>query len=147
MKMKATSTVEYEADDNDDRAHYFLEQALKRAQTALKDSIEQGARGAAAATGIRKNSTNIVVVNRLERFATRLTMAATGEMCSKPVEIGHLHPFMGHLDPAFYAVHEGAIYQARTSDAGVTYHAFPYRGTLSKQIEDHGAEQRLHRRL
>src|SRR5260221_8550273 len=65
MKMKATSTVEYEADDNDDRAHYFLEQALKRAQTALKDSIEQGARGAAAATGIRKNSTNIVVVNRL----------------------------------------------------------------------------------
>ena len=37
-------------------------------------------------------------------------------------------------DKYLYLVHEGAIYEARTSDAGVTYHAFPYRGTLSKQI-------------
>jgi hypothetical protein len=33
-----------------------------------------------------------------------------------------------------YVVHEGAIYKACTSDAGVTYHAYPYSGTLSKQI-------------
>jgi hypothetical protein len=37
-------------------------------------------------------------------------------------------------DKYLYVVHEGAIYEARTSDAGVTYHAFPYRGMLSKQI-------------
>jgi hypothetical protein len=28
-------------------------------------------------------------------------------------------------------VHEGAIYQAQTSDGGATYHAYPYRGKLS----------------
>jgi hypothetical protein len=33
-----------------------------------------------------------------------------------------------------YVVHEGAIYEGRTSDAGVSYHAFPYRGKLSKEI-------------
>jgi hypothetical protein len=33
-----------------------------------------------------------------------------------------------------YVVHSGAIYQARTSDAGVSYHGFPYRGKLSKQL-------------
>jgi hypothetical protein len=35
-----------------------------------------------------------------------------------------------------YVVHEGAIYEARTSDAGVTYHGFPYRGKLSKDLVD-----------
>ncbi len=35
-----------------------------------------------------------------------------------------------------YAVHEGAIYEARTSDAGQTYHGFPYRGILGKVIVD-----------
>jgi len=35
-----------------------------------------------------------------------------------------------------YAVHEGAIYEARTSDAGQTYHGFPYRGLLGKAIVD-----------
>jgi hypothetical protein len=33
-----------------------------------------------------------------------------------------------------YVVHEGAIYEARTSDAGGSYHAFPYRGKLSREL-------------
>jgi hypothetical protein len=33
-----------------------------------------------------------------------------------------------------YVVHQGAIYEARTSDAGRSYHGFPYRGKLSAQI-------------
>jgi hypothetical protein len=33
-----------------------------------------------------------------------------------------------------YAVHEGAIYEAQTSDGGVTYHGYPYRGKLSNPI-------------
>jgi hypothetical protein len=33
-----------------------------------------------------------------------------------------------------YVVHEGAIYEAGTSDGGVTYHGFPYRGKLARQI-------------
>jgi len=33
-----------------------------------------------------------------------------------------------------YVVHDGAIYEARTSDAGVSYHGFPYRGRLSKEL-------------
>jgi hypothetical protein len=33
-----------------------------------------------------------------------------------------------------YVVHNGAIYEARTSDAGVTYHGFPYRGKLARQM-------------
>ena len=31
-----------------------------------------------------------------------------------------------------YVVHDGAIYEARTSDCGNTYHGFPYRGKLSR---------------
>jgi hypothetical protein len=33
-----------------------------------------------------------------------------------------------------YAVHDGAIYEGRTSDAGVSYYGFPYRGKLSKEL-------------
>jgi hypothetical protein len=33
-----------------------------------------------------------------------------------------------------YVVHNGAIYEARTSDAGVSYHGFPYRGKLARQM-------------
>jgi hypothetical protein len=33
-----------------------------------------------------------------------------------------------------YVVHNGAIYEARTSDAGVSYHGYPYRGKLSKEV-------------
>jgi len=33
-----------------------------------------------------------------------------------------------------YVVHDGAIYEARTSDAGRSYHGFPYRGPLSKDL-------------
>jgi hypothetical protein len=33
-----------------------------------------------------------------------------------------------------YVVHDGAIYEARTSDAGRSYHGFPYRGPLSKDV-------------
>jgi hypothetical protein len=33
-----------------------------------------------------------------------------------------------------YAVHEGAIYEAETSDAGVSYHAYPYHGPLNGRL-------------
>lgn len=33
-----------------------------------------------------------------------------------------------------YVVHEGAIYEARTSDAGISYHGFPYRGKMNKAM-------------
>ena len=35
-----------------------------------------------------------------------------------------------------YVVHGGAIYEARTSDAGVTYHGFPYSGKLARHLVD-----------
>ena len=35
-----------------------------------------------------------------------------------------------------YVVHQGAIYEARTSDAGTSYHGFPYRGKLSLHLLD-----------
>jgi hypothetical protein len=35
-----------------------------------------------------------------------------------------------------YVVHNGAIYEARTSDAGGTYHGFPYRGRLARDMMD-----------
>jgi hypothetical protein len=63
MKLKATFDVECEAEgDAVHRARYYLELALARAQVALKDAIEQGIFGAAGGTGIRRNSTKIVVV-------------------------------------------------------------------------------------
>jgi hypothetical protein len=40
----------------------------------------------------------------------------------------------GDYSKYLYVVHNGAIYEARTSDAGITYHGFPYRGPLSKQL-------------
>ncbi|MGU3422926.1 hypothetical protein [Methylobacterium sp. D54C] len=30
-----------------------------------------------------------------------------------------------------YAVHDGAIYEAQTSDGGMSYHGYPYRGKLA----------------
>lgn len=33
-----------------------------------------------------------------------------------------------------YVVHEGAIYEARTSDGGTSYHAYPYKGRLAKGL-------------
>jgi hypothetical protein len=33
-----------------------------------------------------------------------------------------------------YVVHEGAIYEAQTSDRGRTYHGYPYKGKLSGAI-------------
>jgi hypothetical protein len=33
-----------------------------------------------------------------------------------------------------YVVHEGAIYEGRTSDHGQSYHGFPYRGKLSVSL-------------
>ncbi len=39
-----------------------------------------------------------------------------------------------NYDKYLYVVHEGAIYEARTSDAGATYHGFPYRGKLAGQL-------------
>lgn len=33
-----------------------------------------------------------------------------------------------------YIVHEGAIYEAQTSDAGRSYHAYPYKGKLPRSL-------------
>ncbi|MFT3995987.1 MAG: hypothetical protein QM667_01155, partial [Asticcacaulis sp.] len=33
-----------------------------------------------------------------------------------------------------YAVYQGAIYEAQTSDDGTTYHAYPYRGKLRTRL-------------
>ncbi len=33
-----------------------------------------------------------------------------------------------------YVVHEGAIYEAQTSDHGMSYHGYPYKGKLSREI-------------
>lgn len=33
-----------------------------------------------------------------------------------------------------YAVHDGVIYQAQTSDAGRSYHAYPYHGPLAGRL-------------
>ena len=35
-----------------------------------------------------------------------------------------------------YAVHNGAIYEARTSDHGRTYHAYPFKGKLGDGMID-----------
>jgi hypothetical protein len=35
---------------------------------------------------------------------------------------------------ALYVVHAGAIYAAQTSDAGVSYHGYPYKGKLSPEL-------------
>ena len=37
-------------------------------------------------------------------------------------------------DKQLYVVHEGAIYEAQTSDAGRSYHAYPYKGSLSRPL-------------
>ena len=33
-----------------------------------------------------------------------------------------------------YVVHEGAIYEAQTSDGGVSYHGYPFKGKLSRPL-------------
>ena len=33
-----------------------------------------------------------------------------------------------------YVVHEGAVYEAQTSDHGRTYHGYPYKGKLSRTL-------------
>lgn len=33
-----------------------------------------------------------------------------------------------------YVVHEGAVHEAQTSDAGRSYHAYPYKGKLSSTL-------------
>jgi hypothetical protein len=64
MKMKAIFTVEFETDHDGANAQYFLEQALARARSALKDGIEQGKPGAGVQTGIRPDSTHITVTSQ-----------------------------------------------------------------------------------
>jgi hypothetical protein len=39
-----------------------------------------------------------------------------------------------------YAVHDGTIYEAQTSDGGTTYHGYPYRGRLSRDLHDRLAQ-------
>ena len=41
-----------------------------------------------------------------------------------------------NYDKYLYVVHDGAVYEARTSDAGVTYHGFPYRGRLARSLSE-----------
>ena len=33
-----------------------------------------------------------------------------------------------------YAVHQGAIYEAQTTDRGMSYHGYPYRGKLARNL-------------
>jgi hypothetical protein len=44
----------------------------------------------------------------------------------------------GHRDVEYvkqlYVVHQGAIYEAQTLDAGRSYHAYPYKGRLSRSL-------------
>ena len=35
-----------------------------------------------------------------------------------------------------YAFHDGVVYECRTSDHGTSYHAFPLRGSMPRQIAD-----------
>lgn len=35
-----------------------------------------------------------------------------------------------------YAVHEGAIYEAQTTDRGRSYHGYPYKGKLARGLRD-----------
>ncbi|WP_146144703.1 hypothetical protein [Phreatobacter cathodiphilus] len=35
-----------------------------------------------------------------------------------------------------YAVRQGAIYEAQTSDFGISYHAYPFRGKLRESVLD-----------
>lgn len=35
---------------------------------------------------------------------------------------------------ALYVVYEGVIYEAQTSDAGMSYHAYPYHGPLNGRL-------------
>jgi hypothetical protein len=35
---------------------------------------------------------------------------------------------------SLYAIYEGVIYEAQTSDAGVSYHAYPYHGPLNGRL-------------
>lgn len=35
-----------------------------------------------------------------------------------------------------YAVHDGAIYEAQTTDRGFSYHGYPYRGKLAGSLVD-----------
>ena len=39
-------------------------------------------------------------------------------------------------DKILHAVHEGAVYEAQTSDRGKSYHGYPYRGKLSGRTID-----------
>jgi hypothetical protein len=50
------------------------------------------------------------------------------------------------LPKKLYVVHEGAIYEAQTSDGGTSYHGYPYRGKLPRAILtrlERMAEQKL----
>jgi 5,10-methylenetetrahydrofolate reductase len=64
MKMKAIFTVEFEVEDGAN-AHAALDQALGRAETALKESIERSTPGAAG-MDVRPNSTSIAVTSQIE---------------------------------------------------------------------------------
>lgn len=35
-----------------------------------------------------------------------------------------------------YTVHEGAIYEAQTTDRGKSYHGYPYKGKLARGLKD-----------
>ena len=39
-----------------------------------------------------------------------------------------------NYEKTLYVIHAGAIYAAQTSDAGVSYHGYPYKGKLSGEL-------------
>lgn len=44
------------------------------------------------------------------------------------------------LPKRLYVVHDGAIYEAQTSDHGQSYHGYPYKGRLSKALRNELSE-------
>ena len=40
------------------------------------------------------------------------------------------------LPKKLYTVHDGAIYEAQTSDRGRSYHGYPYRGKLTRRMTE-----------
>lgn len=77
------------------------------------------------------------IKNQPRRFVGKCPTSMSGEVRTKLLNEAIAAP-VGDREidyPKYlYAVHNGAIYEARTSDAGVTYHGFPYRGKLARQL-------------
>jgi hypothetical protein len=75
--------------------------------------------------------------SRPRRWIGKCPAGMSAELCWKLLNEAISAPVEGQeIDyPKYlYVVHNGAIYEARTSDCGISYHGYPYRGRLSKAI-------------